>query len=240
MSNLRRFTNPLFLDIETVSCVGAYEELSDRMKALWNKKAASFGACSPEEQASLFFERAGIFAEFGKVVAIAIGYIAQEETGETMYVKGIYNEDEKKLLNDFKQIVQQFESDPTLQLCAHNGKEFDFPYLCRRMTVHGIALPRVLDLSGKKPWEVNHLDTMELWKFGDRKSYTSLDLLGAIFGVPSSKEVMHGSEVNEYYYKKGELAKIMTYCREDVVATIQVFRKMHCMPLVAKEAITLL
>ena len=230
MNTNRQFKNPLFLDIETVSCVATYEELNERRKALWCKKAAFMGAQTPEEQARLFAEKAGIFAEFGKIVVIAIGYVAQEEESEVLYVKGLYGDDEKALLLDFKRILTQFAQHPSLQLCAHNGKEFDFPYLCRRMTVHGIPLPDVLDLQGKKPWEVHHLDTMEMWKFGDRKNYTSLDLLGALFEIPSSKDVMHGSEVGAYYYEKKDLMSIMRYCRQDVVALAQVFRKMTFLP----------
>jgi len=237
MNTNRQFKNPLFLDIETVSCVPSYDELDERRKALWLKKATFLGAQTPEEQVTLFAEKAGIFAEFGKIVVIAIGYVAEEAGREVLYVKGLYGHDEKTLLLDFNRILAQFSTHPSFQLCAHNGKEFDFPYLCRRMTVHGIPLPNVLNLQGKKPWEINHLDTIEMWKFGDRKNYTSLDLLGAIFDIPSSKDMMHGSEVGEYYYKKNDLMSIMTYCRKDVVALAQVFRKMTFLPLLPTEAI---
>lgn len=231
------FKNPLFLDIETVSSHASYDDLDERLQTLWCRKASSLGAKTLEEQVSLFAEKAGIFAEFGKVVVIALGYVSEENGHETLSVKALYGHDEKALLLDFKRFLNQFSKNPGLQLCAHNGKEFDFPYLCRRMTVHGISLPEVLNLKGKKPWEVNHLDTMEMWKFGDRKSYTSLDLLGAIFNIPSSKDMMQGSEVSHYYYEKKDLESIMTYCRKDVVALAQVFRKMSFLPIFEAEAI---
>ena len=237
MNQSRQFKNPLFLDIETVPCVARYEELNDRMKELWDRKASFLGAQTKEEQAASFEEKAGIFAEFGKIIVIAIGYIAEEQGRDILYIKSLQGHDEKALLLEFKQILTQFSSYPTLQLCAHNGKEFDFPYLCRRMTVHGIPLPQTLDLQGKKPWEVNHLDTSEMWKFGDRKNYTSLDLLGAIFNISSSKDLMKGSEVSEYYYKKNDLESITTYCKKDVVALAQIFRKMTFLPLLEDNAI---
>lgn len=233
----RTFTNPLFLDIETVPCARSYEALDERRQKLWLKKAASLRAQTLEEQTGLFAERAGIFAEFGKVVVIAIGYVAEDGGREILYVKGLCGDDEKGLLMDFKRIVTQFAARSDLQLCAHNGKEFDFPYLCRRMTAHGIPLPKVLDLQGKKPWEVGHLDTMEMWKFGDRKSYTSLDLLGATLGIASSKDAMHGSEVGTYYYERQDLESIVKYCTKDVVALVQVFRKMTFLPLLPEDAI---
>ena len=233
----RHFKNPLFLDIETVSSAPRYEDLDQRMQALWMRKATSLGAQTTEEQITLFKERAGIYAEFGKVIVICIGYIAREADKEVLYIKSLQGDDEKKLLLEFKALLQQFSNQPSLQLCAHNGKEFDFPYLCRRMTIHGIKLPEALNLRGKKPWEVNHLDTMEMWKFGDRKSYTSLDLLGAILAVPSSKDAMQGSEVGTYYYEKNDLKSIVTYCKKDVVALAQVFRKMTFEPLLPPEVI---
>lgn len=234
MHTNRRFKNPLFLDIETVPLVPNYEALDERRQALWLRKAAYLGAERVEEQQALFAEKGGIFAEFGKVIVIGIGYIAQEGGKEVLYVKALCGDDEQALLREFKDIVSGFAPKAPLQLCAHNGKEFDFPYLCRRMTVHGIRLPDALDLQGKKPWEVGHLDTMELWKFGDRKNYTSLDLLTATLGIPSSKDAMKGSEVSTYYYEKKDLESIVEYCKKDVIALAQVFRRMTFSALIAE------
>ncbi|MEM7361908.1 MAG: 3'-5' exonuclease [Bacteroidota bacterium] len=240
MISQRLLKNPLFLDIETVSCTSSFAELDERFQQLWRKKARTLGAATAEEEERLFAERAAIFSEFGKIVVIALGYISEEEGREVLSVKALYGDDEKALLLDFKRLIEQFSAARNpLQLCAHNGKEFDFPYLCRRMVVHGIPWPTALSLQGKKPWEVNHVDTKEMWKFGDYKNYTSLDLLAALFEVPSSKDLMDGSQVSHYYYEKKDLQSIMVYCRKDVVALAQVFRKMSFQPLLTDDAIRL-
>jgi 3'-5' exonuclease len=219
----------LFLDIETVSCTGSYQELDDALKPLWDKKAAMIRKTDQEKASDLFFEKAAIYAEFGKVIVIGLGIVTFDEHDvPTLRVKALKGHDEKALLQDFKDVLATGFCQNSLRLCAHNGKEFDFPYLCRRMLVHGIPLPRVLDIAGKKPWEVAHLDTMELWKFGDRKSFTSLHLLATLFGISSSKEMMDGSEVNHYYYTGNNLGKIAAYCLQDVVVTVQLFLKMNC------------
>jgi DNA polymerase elongation subunit (family B) len=219
----------LFLDIETVSCTGSYQELDDALKPLWDKKAAMIKKTDQEKASDLFFEKAAIYAEFGKVIVIGLGIVTFDEHDvPTLRVKALKGHDEKALLQDFKDVLATGFCQNSLRLCAHNGKEFDFPYLCRRMLVHGIPLPRVLDIAGKKPWEVAHLDTMELWKFGDRKSFTSLHLLATLFGISSSKEMMDGSEVNHYYYTGNNLGKIAAYCLQDVVVTVQLFLKMNC------------
>lgn len=219
----------LFLDIETVSCVGSYQELDDALKPLWDKKAAIIRKTDQEKASDLFFEKAAIYAEFGKVIVIGLGIVTFDEYDvPTLRVKALKGHDEKTLLQEFKDVLEAGFQQESLRLCAHNGKEFDFPYLCRRMLIHGIPLPRALDIAGKKPWEVAHLDTMELWKFGDRKSFTSLHLLATLFGINSSKELMEGSEVNHYYYTGNNLGKIAAYCLQDVVVTVQLFLKMNC------------
>jgi 3'-5' exonuclease len=219
----------LFIDIETVSCVASYEALDDALKPLWDKKAAMIKKTDPEKAGDLFFEKAAIYAEFGKVIVIGLGIVTFDEHDvPTLRVKALQGHDEKALLRDFKDVLENGFQQNCLRLCAHNGKEFDFPYLCRRMLINGIPLPRVLDIAGKKPWEVAHLDTMEFWKFGDRKSFTSLHLLAVLFGISSSKELMEGSEVNHYYYAENNLGKIAAYCLQDVVVTVQLFLKMNC------------
>jgi len=221
--------NILFLDIETVSCVASYQELDDALKSLWDKKAATIKNTMQEKASDLFLEKAAIYAEFGKVIVIGLGIVTlREDNVPTLRVKTLQGHDEKALLQEFKTVLETGFQQENIKLCAHNGKEFDFPYLCRRMLVNGISLPRVLDITGKKPWEVAHLDTIELWKFGDRKSFTSLHLLATLFGIGSSKELMEGSEVNHYYYTENNLDKIAAYCLQDVVVTVQIFLKMNC------------
>lgn len=229
----------LFLDIETVSCEPTFDKLSERMKPLWEKKASFLKSDEPSSPEELYLEKAGIYAEFGKIVTIAVGYFTNHDDNLSLRVKAFASHDEKALLENFKQLLETHFDQKKLALCAHNGKEFDFPYLCRRMLVNGILPPSALDIAGKKPWEVLHLDTLELWKFGDRKNFTSLDLLAALFDIPSSKSDIDGSMVSHTYYIEKDLEKIAKYCKQDVVVTAQLFLKFNCMPLVKEENIFL-
>ncbi|MEL6153143.1 MAG: 3'-5' exonuclease [Bacteroidota bacterium] len=228
MSQKQVLKNILFLDIETVACAAHYQALSSPMQALWDKKAATIRKSEEEKASDLFFDKAAIYAEFGKVIVIGLGFITFDTNDTpTLRVKALSNHDEKTLLHAFADLVSQGFDSNALRLCAHNGKEFDFPYLCRRMTVLGIPLPPVLDTAGKKPWEVAHLDTMEMWKFGDRKSFTSLHLLATLFGITSSKTLMEGCEVNSHYYHQSALDEIANYCMHDVVVATQLFFKLN-------------
>jgi DNA polymerase elongation subunit (family B) len=221
----------LFLDVETVGCVEKYDQLGERLKAQWARKASFFKREEDQTDEDLFYEKAGIYAEFGKIVVIAIGKYTENEKGEMcLRTKYFADHDEKKLLTEFKATLEK--QDPATKLCAHNGKEFDFPYLSRRMLVNGIVLPSLLDFAGRRPWDVPHIDTMELWKFGDYKHYTSLDLLTAIFQIPSSKGNMDGSMVSQVYYQERDLTKIATYCIGDVVAIAQLYLKMKGLPII--------
>lgn len=227
----------LFLDIETVTETATWEELDQRKQALWIKKSTQFHNTSSTDPADLYFEKGAIFAEYGRVVAIAIGMIGKKEGQEFLKVKAFAQEDESQLLEEFANFLHQNISPEKYLLCAHNGKEFDYPYLCRRLIIHGMPLPEILNLVNKKPWEVPHLDTLEMWKFGDRKNYTSLDLLAAIFKVDSSKSDMDGSMVNQVYYQEKDLKKIARYCMQDVVVTAQVYRKMKLLESIPQENI---
>ncbi|MEO1052988.1 MAG: 3'-5' exonuclease [Bacteroidota bacterium] len=217
--------NILFLDIETVAGTSEYQQMSERLQAQWDKKANFLRSDDEQTSEELFEQKAGIFAEFGKIVVIGLGFFTFTEDKPQLRVKSLYNHDEKALLADFKGTVEKFDQG-TLRLCGHNAKEFDFPYICRRMLINGIQLPPVLDIGGKKPWQVNHIDTMDMWKFGDYKNFTSLDLLATIFDVPSSKSDIDGSQVNEVYYKENNLEKIAEYCSRDVAVTAQVYMKL--------------
>ena len=232
----RKLRNILFLDIETVSSTDDYSSLDPRIREQWDRKA---GFLSNEEALStdeLYFKRAGIYAEFGKIITIGVGYFHRNEEEEiSLRIKSISGHDEKELLQQFIELLTHFEDD--LKLCAHNGKEFDFPYLCRRILINGFPLPSVLDLSGKKPWEVNHLDTMNMWKFGDWKSYTSLDLMAAVLGIESSKDDIDGSMVNHVYYREDGLERIAEYCRRDVAVTARVYLKLLGMDDIQPEHI---
>lgn len=225
----------LFLDIETVRVVDQYASLNERLKTQWARKANFFKREEGQTDADLFQDRAGIYAEFGKIIVIGIGKYTEQNGVLGLRTRYFADHDEKKLLSEFSDTLEKMG--PATKLCAHNGKEFDFPYICRRALVNGLPIPGVLNVSGKKPWEVNHLDTMEMWKFGDYKHYTSLDLLAAIFEVPTSKGVMDGSMVSEVYHQQGDLNKIAEYCVGDVVAVAQLYLRMKGLPIIGQQNI---
>jgi hypothetical protein len=230
----------LFLDIETVAITDSYQSLDERFKSLWARKAGYLRKDESQTDEYLFNQRAGIYAEFGKVICIGVGKFYQQESGEmVLKTKAYFGDDEKSLLLEFKGMLDKMDGS-AVKLCAHNGKEFDFPYLCRRMLINEISLPQALNLAGKKSWEVPHIDTMDMWKFGDYKNFTSLELLAAIFNIPSSKGGIDGSQVNEVYYKESDLPRIKDYCLRDVVVLSQIFLKMrgiaYTSPLMVQEA----
>ncbi|HTJ51401.1 MAG TPA: 3'-5' exonuclease [Cyclobacteriaceae bacterium] len=230
----------LFLDIETVAITDSYQSLDERFKSLWARKASYLRKDESQTDEYLFNQRAGIYAEFGKVICIGVGKFYQQESGDmVLKTKAYYGNDEKSLLLEFKGMLDKMDGS-VLKLCAHNGKEFDFPYLCRRMLINEINLPQALNLAGKKSWEVPHIDTMDMWKFGDYKNFTSLELLAAVFNIPSSKGGIDGSQVNEVYYKESDLPRIKDYCLRDVVVLSQIFLKMrgiaYTSPLTVQEA----
>ena len=223
----------LFLDIETIGCVEHYNTLSERLKTQWARKTTFLKKQDGQTDEELFHERAGIYAEFGKIIVVAVGKYFENEKGELcLRLKYFADHDEQKMLIDFKAMLEK--QDANTKLCAHNGKEFDFPYLSRRLLINNMALPSLLNHAGKRPWEVPHLDTLEMWKFGDYKHYTSLDLLTAIFDIPSSKGVMDGSKVNSVYYQEKDLKKISEYCVSDVVAIAQLYLKMKGMDIISE------
>ncbi|MDH7447303.1 3'-5' exonuclease [Aquimarina sp. 2201CG14-23] len=214
----------LFLDIETVPEQEHFENLTDEMKYLWADKTKyqRKEEFSPED----FYERAGIWAEFGKIVCISVGYFTFKGETRSFRTTSFFGE-EKQLLIDFKNLLETHFNRPHHLLCAHNGKEFDFPYIARRMIIHNISLPFKLNLFGKKPWEVPHLDTLDLWKFGDYKHYTSLKLLTNILGIPSPKDDIDGSQVRQVYYEENDIDRIVIYCEKDTVAVAQILLRLR-------------
>lgn len=212
----------LFLDIETVSGKAAFEELSEEFQQLWSDKT-KYQRGDEYSPAEFYDLRGGILAEFSKIVCISVAFVYTSENGLAIRTKSFYGDDEKDLLQDFAHLLDSSYSKPWSRLCAHNGKEFDFPVLARRFLINKLPLPTPLQLAGKKPWEIPHIDTMELWKFGDYKHFTSLKLLCAIFGIPSPKDDIDGSMVSPTYWKENNLERIVKYCEKDTVALVQVY-----------------
>ncbi len=234
MFSIQTLENILFLDIETVSCVPNFEELDERLQLHWQKKALRLVKDGePLDFDKIFKDKAGIYAEFGKIVCISCGYLRFSESGiPSITLKSYSGEDEAVILSAFGDMLNKFMSKDKRNLCAHNGKEFDFPYLGRRYVINGMPVPYALRTQGKKPWETNFLDSMELWKFGDYKSYTSLDLLAAILDVPSPKDEIDGSQVSGVFWEEKDVEKITRYCEKDVKTTAQILLRMSQLPLI--------
>ncbi len=223
------FQNILFLDIETVPQYSDFFSAPEQWRNFWMKKAERLIETAEENAASLF-PKAGIYSEFGKIICISIAVFKEEK----LYVKSFYSaEDEKNLLQNFAETINKlYLKNKDLQLCAHNGKEFDFPYISRRMLVNRISIPEILNTAGKKPWEVKNIDTMELWKFGDYKNYTSLNLLAYLFNIHTPKDDIDGSMVYGIFYKNNDLKRIVEYCQRDVITVAQILRVYNYLTLI--------
>ncbi len=228
MLNKLNLENILFLDIETVPEVQAFKDLDEAKQELWEQKSEY--QRKDEMSAEEFYSKAGIWAEFGKIICISVGYFSFKGDVRTFRVTSFYG-DEIQLLMDFKNLLISHFSQTKHLLCAHNGKEFDFPYIARRMIINNIELPYKLNLFGKKPWEIPHLDTMDLWKFGDYKNYTSLKLLTNVLGIPSPKDDIDGSDVYRIYYVENDLDRIIKYCEKDTIAVAQIILRLKGDPI---------
>jgi len=234
----------LFLDVETVSQHPEFDQLDTRGRSLWQQKIGFMARRDDHEwqdhdYAQSYKEKAAIYAEFGKVIVISAGIIHQGDNGPNLRIKSFYGDDEEGVLNQFAAVLEKNFHDPNQHiLCGHNIREFDIPYLCRRMTSLGIPLPTLFNITGKKPWEVKYIaDTLELWKFGDHKNYTSLDLLSHTLGIPSPKDQMDGSMVGHFYWEQKALEDIKRYCEKDVVTVAQVYLRLLNLPLLTDEQV---
>jgi len=227
--------NILFLDIETVPQEENWNQVSEESKQLFDKKTAY----QRKEDVAVedFYERAGIWAEFGKIICISVAYFVEKEKKKQLRVTSFYGDDEHQILIDFKQLLDSHFNKEYHLLCGHNGKEFDFPFIARRMIVNRIDLPKKLNLFGKKPWEIPHLDTMELWKFGDYKHFSSLKLLTSILGIPSPKDDIDGSEVAKVYYQEKNIDRIVSYCEKDTIAVAQILLRFNNEPILQEDEI---
>lgn len=223
MLDLVNVENILFLDIETVPQYERFDQMDDGFKELWEKKSKQFR--SELQSAADVYQQAGIYAEFGKIICISCGFFTIMKGRVRVFrVKSFYGDEELDVLERFYTTINNFNN---FIFCAHNGKEFDFPYISRRLIINKLRLPRQLNNHGKKPWDIQHLDTMELWKFGDYKSYTSLNTLAKIFNLPSSKEDIDGSQVYDVYYKEKDLKRIVKYCEKDMITVARVFQSLR-------------
>ena len=229
-----RLDNILFLDIETVPLEENFNSLDDEMKQLWEQKTQY--QRKEEFTAEEFYERAGIWAEFGKIVCISVGYFTTKDDIRNFRVTSFFGE-EKKILLDFNNLLNNHFDGSQNILCGHNAKEFDFPFIARRMIINNVSIPNKLNLFGKKPWEIQHLDTLELWKFGDYKHFTSLKLLTKILGIPSPKGDIDGSQVGHVFYVEKDIDRIVTYCEKDVIAVAQVFLRFRKEDLLVEDEI---
>jgi 3'-5' exonuclease len=231
-------SNILFLDIETVSQYRTFEELPEAWQQLWTRKADGILKNNKDELTiAEIYDRAAIYAEFGKIICISCGILQGSGENKTFVVKSFYGDDEKKLLNEFCDMLGKWETGPQKFLCAHNGKEFDFPYLCRRMIINNECIPALLSISGKKPWEVNLIDTMELWRFGDYKNFTSLNLLAHVLNIPTPKDDIDGSMVGRVYWNENNIQRIVHYCQKDVITMAQIYLKLNREPLILPQNI---
>lgn len=229
--------NILFLDIETAPQYPDYNDMPEEWKQLWDIKSASLLKYHEGQTNESLYPRAGIYAEFGKIICISCGVLQGADGHKKIVLKSFYGEDEKLLLHQFSEMLNKWSGGEQKYLCAHNGKEFDFPYLCRRMIINSLPIPSLLNIAGKKPWEVTHLDTLEFWKFGDFKSFTSLNLLAHTLGIPTPKDDIDGSMVWAVYWKEKNLERIVTYCQKDVVTVAQIYLRMNGEPLIKQENI---
>ncbi|MDR2358770.1 MAG: 3'-5' exonuclease [Prevotellaceae bacterium] len=223
----------LFMDVETVPQAASYNDLPERMKTLWEKKTAYLRA--HDQTAESIYERAGIWAEFGKIICISAGFVRTHKEKKVFRVKSFFGDDEKQLLLQFCGLLHTFLArKKRAQLCAHNGREFDFPYIARRLLINGLPLPQILNVAGRKTWEIPFLDTMELWKFGDYKHFCSLDLLTAVFNIPTPKDDMDGSQVAAVYYEEKNMERIVRYCEKDAMAVAQLLLRYRGEPLLTE------
>ena len=231
-----KIKNILFLDIETVPCSQNFKDLDVTFQTLWAEKTA-WQRKEEYTPAEFYKLKAGVMAEFAKIICISVGYLFIENGENHFRIKSFYGDDEKQIITDFNELLNTQFNKKQHQLCAHNGKEFDFPFIARRTLINGLKLPALLDIAGKKPWEVNHLDTMELWKFGDYKHYTSIKLLAALFNIPTPKDDIDGSQVAGVYWNDKDLERIKKYCQKDTLTVAQLLLKYKGEELISENNI---
>ncbi len=226
----------LFIDIETVPLYEHFNQMNENMQVLWTAKT-QYQRKNEYAPSEFFNLKGGIFSEFAKIVCISVGFITQQNKKRFFRVKSFFGHDEKTILEKFKELLDNHFDSIKHHLCAHNGKEFDYPFIARRMIINNIKLPKVLNIAGKKPWEVKHLDTMEMWKFGDYKHYTSIKLLAEILNIPTPKDDIDGSQVAQVYWKENDIKRIVKYCEKDTLTVAQIYLKFNHLEIISKDNI---
>jgi len=233
--------NILFLDIETAPQAEFLSEIPENLQKLWLEKTETLKIKMPEKfpqnlsNDEIFFKNAGVYSEFSKIICISVGGFYKKDNEQFFRVKSFAGADEKQLLSDFSALAKKFLTTKEHFVCGHNIKEFDIPFICRRLLINGLEIPQSINAAGKKPWETSFIDTLELWRFGDYKNYTSLKLLTAVFDIPTPKDDIDGSQVAEVFYKEKNLNRIAQYCQKDVVATARLFQKFNSIKMVEDE-----
>lgn len=232
--------NILFLDIETVPIVKDFSELDETYQKLWIDKHQFFRDVKDLSPAETFSNKGGIYAEYGKIICISVGYLHVDKKVREFRIKSFNGHDEAQILKDFSAILKKSFNTKKNNICGHNVKEFDIPYICRRMLVNNIEIPKIINVGGIKPWETQYIDTLQLWKFGDYKNFTSLKLLAHLFNLPTPKDDIEGKDVAKVYWEKNDLERISLYCQKDVLTTAQLFFKFNQIPLLQDNEVTFL
>ncbi len=233
-------TELLLLDIETVPQFPSFAGMDSGWQGLFLEKIAK---TVPEDITAeeSYRKKAGILAEFGKIICISTAFFYENEDKQLcLKMKSISGNDEVEILRIFTDLCNKmYQHNRGFQFGGHNIKEFDIPYICRRLLINHLPLPEYLQLHDKKPWEVKMFDTLNWWKFGDNKNYISLHLLANVLGIPTSKSDIDGSMVQDVYYKENNLQRIVDYCQRDVVVTANVILRFKNLPLLLEDKISI-
>ena len=241
MVNIQAILDLFLIDIETVPQFPMYNAVpAEHSKLFFDKISKTV----PEnyDKEDVYLQKAGILAEFGKIICISTGFFYTDKAGEVgLKIKSIYGDNEEEILKKFVDLTDRFcKHKPKFQFAGHNIREFDIPYICRRMVINRIPLPSCLNFYGAKPWEISMIDTMQWWKFGDYKNYTSLHLLATVLGVPTSKDDIDGSMVQHVYYQQNDLERIVRYCEKDVIVVARIIQRFKNLPIVEEEKISVI
>ena len=239
--------NVLFIDIETVPLTKNFHELPESLQHLWKYKSKQFltdksNEVTEELAAQFYTEKAGIYADFGKIVCISVGYLSNEKSSRPQLRIKTLQGKEVDILKAFNKMLKLHYNDlDNSFLCGHNIREFHIPFICRRSMVHGLNLPRMLNISGKKPWEVKHLlDTMLLWRFGDFKNYTSLPLLAGALGITLPSDDLEGDQIGKTYWEENDIDRIIANCEDEVITVAKIAMRFAGKPLPKDEQIEII